>query len=598
MPEAVHLQIFLGAGLSLLCLSILLGCAMCWWHRRRPSPHPSREWAAMELGPALPAVTVPVPIQQQYEEMAGEVVGAQAKEGSLAPPASYGSLLRVRASLPALPFLPQLAGAWQRCCTISGAKLLRNTESPLVHPVTGSPLPSEQRPRLHCDLSYSPPEATLTVTILGVSHLPKGLQDDRGSYVKVYLVPRLPACQRVAVRRRSLRPAPLEPCQFGPYSPEELSSFTLRFAVYARSRSLRDSFVGEVLFPCAQASWDPQASSSYTWELASTKTKLRKRRFHGVSCSLLPFQCLRAHNRSCSVLSSSPKSLGQLFLLLQYQALASRIKVLVRKAQGLGRLSHMPGMPGRTRDMDQEVRRCPGGHRGCEVRTSEVPAPDPRGAGETSGAVCALPMVPQRFCSPPGTAGELPASLPAMCPEQVPLSMALSPFPGHYIIIHLYHNGCVIDTKETKSISGYNPVWNKPFLFSIPAGDIQQQELALEFIVMQVRWMEVTMAVKVTWISCAPAPGGLSPQRSHFLMPTGGCWGGITLFGTMESHQPCPISPLLPQARLHTRGSALGCVRVGPRAPGTGLLHWRDMCSQGPLESEQWHQIQPNTLRP
>ncbi|XP_017672222.1 PREDICTED: uncharacterized protein LOC108498254 [Lepidothrix coronata] len=512
MPEAVHLQIFLGAGLSLLCLSILLGCAMCWWHRRRPSPHPSREWAAMELGPALPARTVPVPIQQQYEEMAGEV----------------------------------LAGAWQRRCTVSGAKLLRNKESPLVHPVAGSPLPSEQRPRLHCDLSYSPPEAILTVTILGVSHLPKGLQDDRGSYVKVYLVPRLPACQRVAVRRRSLRPAPLEPCQFGPYSPEELSSFTLRFAVYARSRSLGDSFVGEVLFPCAQASWDPQASSGYTWELASTKTKLRKspktpreeaeppeaspvipvvgsivvqvpvswRRFHGVSCSLLPFQCLRAHNRSCSVLSSSPKSLGQLFLLLQYQALASRIKVLVRKAQDLGRLSRMPGTP------------------------------------------------------------------------------------GHYIIIHLYHNGCVIDTKETKSISGYNPVWNKPFLFNIPAGDIQQQELALEFIVMQVRWMEVTMAMKVTWISCAPAPGRLSPQRSHFLMPTGDCWGGITLFGMMESHQPCPISPLLPQAHLHTRGSALGCVRVGPRAPGTGLLHWRDMCSQGPLESEQWHQIQPNTPRP
>ncbi|XP_039235182.1 synaptotagmin-5-like [Pipra filicauda] len=404
MPEAVHLQIFLGAGLSLLCLSILLGCAMCWWHRRHPSPHPSREWAAMELGPALPAMTVPVPIQQQYEEMAGEV----------------------------------LAGAWQRHCTISGAKLLRNKESPLVHPVAGSPLPSEQRPRLHCDLSYSPPEAILTVAILGVSHLPKGLQDDRGSYVKVYLVPRLPACQHVAVRCRSLRPAPLEPCQFGPYSPEELSSFTLRFAVYARSCSLRDSFVGEVLFPCAQASWDPQASSGYTWELASTKAKLRK--------------CLRAHNRSCSVLSSSPKSLGQLFLLLQYQALASRIKVLVRKAQDLGRLSRMPGTP------------------------------------------------------------------------------------GHYIIIHLYHNGCVIDTKETKSISGYNPVWNKPFLFNIPAGDIQQQELALEFVVMQ--------------------------------------------------------------ARLHTRGSALGCVRVGPRAPGTGLLHWRDMCSQGPLESEQWHQIQPNTLRP
>ncbi|XP_027745714.1 synaptotagmin-1-like [Empidonax traillii] len=457
MPEAVHLQVFLSAGLSLLCLSILLGCTMCWWHRRRPSP---REWAALELGPALPAMTVPVPIQQQYEEMAGEVLDNQ------------------------------LAGVWQRRCTISRATLLLNKESPLVHPTAGFPLPSEQRPQLHCHLSYSAPEAILTVTVLGVSHLPEGLRDEQGSYIKVYLVPRLPACQRMAVCRRSLRPATLEPCRFGPHSPEELSSFTLRFAIYARLRSLRDSFVGEVLFPCAQVSWDPQASCSYTWELASTKTKRRKVRMAAVSSRGLS-SCF-AHSTSCSVLSSSPKSLGQLFLLLQYQALASRIKVLVRKAADLGRLSRMPGTP------------------------------------------------------------------------------------GHYIIIHLYHDGCVIDTKETKSTSGYNPVWNEPFLFNIPAGDIQQQELALEFIVMQVRWME----------------------RSHFLMPKGGCWGGITLFGMVEGHQPRPTSPLLPQARLHARGSALGCVQVGPRAPGTGLLHWRDMCSRGPQESAQWHQIQPNTPRP
>ncbi|XP_071424926.1 synaptotagmin-4-like [Pithys albifrons albifrons] len=439
MPEAVHLQVFLSAGLFLFCLSVLLGCAMCWWHRQRSGPHLSLELAAVELGPAPPAMTVPVPIQQHHdEEVAGEVLGTRPKEDSLASPASHGSSLHIRASLPTLPFLPQLAGVWQRRCTISGAKLLCNEESPLVRPTAGSPLPSEQRPRLHCHLSYSPPEAILTVTILGVSPLPKGLRDHQGSYIKVNLLPRLPAPRCVPVCRRSLLPAHLEPCRFGPYSPEELSSFTLRFAIYAKSRSLKDSFVGEVLFPCSQASWDTSASSSYTWELASTKTKLRKR--------------LSTHNTSCSVLSSSPKSLGQLFLLLQYQALASRIKVLVRKAEDLGRLSRVPGVP------------------------------------------------------------------------------------GHYIIIHLYHNGQIIDTKETKSISSYNPVWNMPFLFNIPAGDIQQQDLALEFIVMQ--------------------------------------------------------------ARLHAHGSVLGHVQVGTRAPGTGLLHWRDMCTQGPLESARWHQIQPNTPRP
>ncbi|CAM9401025.1 unnamed protein product [Bubo scandiacus] len=437
MPEAVYLQVFLSTGLALLCLSILLSCAMCWQHRWRPGPA-----VTVELGPAVPARTVPVPVQGHYEEVAGEVLDAQGEEGRPASPASRGGLLHGRASLPSLPFSPK--GARQHHCANSRANLLCNEESPLVHPIPGPPalLPSstspKQRPQLHCDLFYSPAEATLTVTVLGVSHLPKGLQGSRGSYVKVYLLPRLPVSRHAALQRSSLHPARREPCRFGRYSLEELRSFTLRFAVYARFRSLKGSFVGEVLFPCAQATWDPRVSSSYSWELLSTKTKLRK--------------CLSAHDTTRSVLSSPPKSLGQLFLLLQYQALASRIKVLVHKAEQLGRLSRMPGTP------------------------------------------------------------------------------------GHYVIIHLYHNGHIIDTKETKCITGYNPVWNTPFLFNLPAGDIQQQELSLEFTVMQ--------------------------------------------------------------AHIYTRSSPLGRVRVGPRAPGAGLLHWREMCSRGQLESARWHRVQPDALRP
>ncbi|KAM6058337.1 synaptotagmin-5-like [Chlamydotis macqueenii] len=433
----VHLQVFLGVGLALLCLSILLGCTMCWQLCRRPGPRLGWKWVTVELGPALPTGTVPVPVQRPYEEVAGEVLGAWVEEGPPASPASRGGLLHDRASLPSLPFPPKPVGAR----TTSGANLLRKEEGLLVHPILGplSPLPSgtspKQRPRLHCHLFYSPAEATLTVTVLSITHLPRG---GRGSYVKVYLLPRLPASRRVALQRGSLHPARREPCRFGRYSLEELRNFTLRFAVYTRFHSFKDSFMGEVLFPCAQATWDTWASCSYSWELSSTKTKLRK--------------CLSAHDTSHSVLSSPPKSLGHLFLLLQYQALAGRIKVLVRKAEHLGRLSRMPGTP------------------------------------------------------------------------------------GHYVIIHLHHNGHVIDTKETKSITGYNPVWNTPFLFNLPAGDIQQQDLFLEFTVMQ--------------------------------------------------------------ARIYTRSSPLGQVQVGPRAPGAGLLHWREMCSQGPLESARWHRIQPDALGP
>lgn len=106
-------------------------------------------------------------------------------------------------------------------------------------------------------------------------------------------------------------------------------------------------------------------------------------------------------------------------------------------------------------------------------------------------------MKPRELCAPP-TAPQSPTGIlqPPKAPlgscqppslAHVPLSRALPPFPGHYIIIHLHHAGHIIDTKETKTVSGYNPVWNAPFLFSIPTGDVQQHELALEFIVMQVR---------------------------------------------------------------------------------------------------------------
>ncbi|XP_030811310.1 synaptotagmin-5-like [Camarhynchus parvulus] len=392
MPGAAHPQLSLGAGLSLLCLGVLPGCAMCWWQRRRPGRPQGRQ--RVELGAALPAATGPVPIQQRGEELTGEAPGARAKEISPAPPPPPGGSAYGRASLPSLPFLPQLAGLWQLRCTAAGTKLLCSERSPLVPAGPGSAPLSGQRPRLHCELRYSLPEATPTVTILGVSQLPRGQQ---GSRVKVSPVP---PSRRGSVRRRSLRRQPRRR-RFGP---QELGSCTLRFAMYARSRSLQESFVGEGLFPCAEASWDPRAPSSYSWELASAKTKL-------------------------SAAAVSPP--------------ARCIKVLLRKAQAPGRLSRMPGTP------------------------------------------------------------------------------------GHYVIVHLHHEGHVIDTKETKSVSGCSPVWNAPFLFTLPAGDIQQQQqLALESLVMQ--------------------------------------------------------------ARLHGRGSGLGCVQVGP-----GVPHWRDMRSRAPLESERWHRIQP-----
>lgn len=57
----------------------------------------------------------------------------------------------------------------------------------------------------------------------------------------------------------------------------------------------------------------------------------------------------------------------------------------------------------------------------------------------------------------------------------------------HYVVINLRQDGKVISTKETKGASGANAVWNAPFLFDLPAGDISRLPLLLELIVMQVR---------------------------------------------------------------------------------------------------------------
>lgn len=224
-----------------------------------------------------------------------------------------------------------------------------------------------------------------------------------------------------------------------------------------------------------------------------------------------------------------------------------------------------------------------------------------------------LRRAPWRSCRPPGTpvwlptrcrnlAREPPPSLPGACPEQVPLTEALSPFPGHHVIIHLYHNGHVIDSKETKSITGSNPVWNTPFLFNLPAGDIQQQELSLEFTVVQVSRTEAITAKKVAWISHAQEPllqpGVSAPARGRGTGRPGGASSccpqevagvGLVFLGQrvflalLEGHQPCP-TPLLPLSchRLASTPAAPRWATYGwvPTPPGSGCCTGR-RCAAG-----------------
>ncbi|XP_044306428.1 synaptotagmin-5-like [Varanus komodoensis] len=454
MGETPHLPAFLGAGLSLVCFCLLLRCAM---HCHRSKKHCLRErhlWAPVQAvvdpGLGVPSRMSVVAIQQRFPERRAD--GQDPRPAAVPTcPGPPEDVLRGHAVLPSTPLSQTPSPVVQPPPrgTVSGARMPGDassllpssggggTSSPRPHTLPGGPSGPLLKPQpcLRFTLLYVPPAATLTVTVVGVSHLPKGPRASRDSYVKVRLLPKPAAPRRTALCRKSLSPEFREQFHFGLRSPEELASLTLRFAVYAkRSHSLKDSFLGEALFPCSQVAWSRGVSAAFARELSATKTKLGK--------------CRSPRDTACALAAPQPTSAGQLFLLLQYQALASRIKVLVCKAENLGRLTRLPGTP------------------------------------------------------------------------------------DHSVLVRLYHEGEVLATKETKAVVGYSPVWNAPFLFSIPAGDIWEQRLSLEFTVVQ--------------------------------------------------------------ARLCAWTCTVGRVLIGADAPGMGQVHWKEMCSRGNVESARWHAIRPD----
>uniref|UniRef100_UPI00398E9AC9 synaptotagmin-9-like n=1 Tax=Pristiophorus japonicus TaxID=55135 RepID=UPI00398E9AC9 len=460
----MHLQVLLGAGLAFLCFCLIIGCAICWRKGKQRNYPNGKDQASeriiMDPSPTLPGNTS-TPVKQQYEEVEGSVldyppcvIGSPA---GLEPDAQYKLGPHGRPSLPFIPLI-QKASKTQRIlerrCTVSGDCSLyteggtfRSAACKAAGPAMGHSrtLPDDlsgarpkPRPVLHFTLFYSAYQVTLTVAVVGVSNLPKKFGAGCDSYVKVYLLPKFAEPQLTGVRRKSLNPEFHESFQFSGYTLEEIKCFKLRFATYAKEfHNLKDTFIGEVLFACEQGDWKLDVPSTYARELTTTKTKLKK--------------CLSSQDVAHpSSSAAQPKLLGQLFVLLQYQTLANRIKVMVRKAETLGRLTRMPGSP------------------------------------------------------------------------------------DHYVIINLSQDGKVLSTKETKTSSGYNPVWNAPFLFDVPPGDIESLQLSLEFIIMQ--------------------------------------------------------------GRIYTRSYVLGRVLIGAEASETGRMHWKEMTSRGHVESARWHTIQPDTF--
>ncbi|KAK5873540.1 hypothetical protein PBY51_018575 [Eleginops maclovinus] len=474
---AVHLQILLAVGLARKSVSSEDKEAVFL------SPHPA-ERVTVTLTPS-PCTQ---PVKQQYEQLDGDVLEFPSSKSSSSPseddltalpfdpsptrsahllpsPTSSFPMRRLstpavpcsprnkspshgRASLPSLTKLCKSRRSTGRRSTVSGESFLYGESSHLTTPPSqqgepyvsqyGSNSTSKPAPLLHFTLVFSSSCGTLMVNILGLS----GVSRRRtGLFVRASLPPLCPSPQRTTSRRRSLSPElQTQSLVLQVGSVAELRTCTLRLAVYSREFSgLREAALGFVELPCEALEWEPDTTSTFSRQLNPTKSKLKK--------SVSSQETLGRRKSSVCV----PRALGQLFVLLQYQTLAQRIKVMVRKAENLAKLTRIPGAA------------------------------------------------------------------------------------DHYVVINLRQDGKVIGTKETKGASGSNPVWNAPFLFDLPAGDVTQLPLVLEFIIMQ--------------------------------------------------------------GRLYTKSSILGRVLIGGDASEEGQGHWKEMCSRGQIETARWHTIQSDGLQ-
>ncbi|XP_026086220.1 uncharacterized protein LOC113061384 [Carassius auratus] len=465
----VHLQILLAVGLAVLCFCLVIGCIVCLWlHKSRPTDDkeaglssPPLPAAHVTLSPS-PAINT-LPIKQQYEELDGDVLDSPSFNSSSTPseddlslpyypikshfnlrrlssPAVPYKPVRGRSSLPIIPKLGLVRKSRRVVDHKSGDDISFSERSKLNadsgrHYGSGSHKPT---PSLHFTLVFSPAEGKLTVTVLG---LYRGSRKLSGTMVRACLPPLCPTLlQGGPTRRHSLGPeAPAQVLQLQVRSAEELQSCTLRLTVSSRDFSgLRETAVGELELACAEIHWEPDCTLTFNRQLNPVRRRLRKSQssqnaLGGVRASVCPVRFL-----------------GQILVLLQYQTLAHRMKVMVRKAENLPKLTRMPGTP------------------------------------------------------------------------------------DHYVVINLRQDGNVISTKETKGASGANAVWNAPFLFDLPEGNILGLPLLLELLVMQ--------------------------------------------------------------GRLYTKSCILGRVLIGCGGSEAGTQHWREMCSRAQVETACWHELQPNPL--
>lgn len=279
----------LGAGLALLCFCLLLGCAICWHKSRKQLSSTSTDGGDkgcsqqcdrdMELSDSF-SKPINIAVHQQYQTL--DITPKSGDEG-LSPPQQGQNCMsernhHVRASLPSLYQLSsKTKRALQRRSTVMGGDLLDGDRARLVRVPQSHTDPSglssiKQKSQLlvHFTLCYSLADEKLTVTVTGFSNLPKRLYQKRDSFVRACILPGFK-------EPHADDSGGIQKFSFYGYKPEDLEDKTLRLAVYARDRSsMREGFIGEVLFSCASLDYYSEATPGFTKELSITKAKLKK----------------------------------------------------------------------------------------------------------------------------------------------------------------------------------------------------------------------------------------------------------------------------------------------------------------------------------
>ncbi|KAK3098394.1 hypothetical protein FSP39_019094 [Pinctada imbricata] len=228
------------------------------------------------------------------------------------------------------------------------------------------------------NIDHDNENSVLRVTLHSVSDLPfKAQMAD--IYAKCFLFPSCTEGQVSSIIKGDEVVLFDEMFQFENVSHSELDVSTLRISLYTRSRKRgksKDNFIAECFLKFSDI--DLNLPMPIEKEVPAQRKRIKKQ---STADKLL----IRA--------------LGEMFVLLQYQSMANRMKVFLRRAQNLPKSDRLLGQP------------------------------------------------------------------------------------VHYVRINLLKDGNVVQYKETRTQSGYSPVWNEPFLFDIPSADIDNH--SVEFVIMR-----------------------------------------------------------------------------------------------------------------